>query len=524
MSLRSGKSIRQLFFILVILVLLSTCWYALQFTLAVRYVVSHEASEETAMSRVMNNKNDEATLKEQVLRIWMEAIVIKNRIESYLAQIPSTIMDSLWLWWWKLFKKLDINKISVHTNVTSAVTEDTLFIYKAFLDQRKSEEPLIRVLAFGQCREIQVLLRYGKFLISVKEVTVEYHCPWQWAPYCKWFSFMLVFSLSNTNFSTDTDHIFLMKRNQIITVPLKILPQQYEDTLHVCVPPLYWYWNYVALIQFIEIWSKQGATVFHIYYVSVNQHTMDILKIYERMGIIRLIRWQMLPRSDLTDPNRWIYRFGHTLSMNDCLYTSTAKYVALVDTDEFIIPNSGTLLPFLREAHNLNGLAGSFVFEHAKVRFPGWKEFELQPKLDFFWLKNAEFHLQRGPSKTVFMPERVQIIVTHTVREFLKPYKPFIVWIFPFNLFHCKFFSLKLFQQYVSLLNTKYQILMSKVPWPEQNLIPCWKDHSKTIEGCLSKWRLYGCKAPYHLCVSDLHDKDEWIFSHVNVSSDYILF
>ncbi|VDM14541.1 unnamed protein product [Wuchereria bancrofti] len=75
----------------------------------------------------------------------------------------------------------------------------------------------------------------------------------------------------------------------------------------------------------------------------------------------------MLPRSKLIDPNRWIYRFGHTLSMNDCLYSSFAKYVALVDIDEFIIPNSGTLLPFLRKMHDLNDTAGSFVFEHARA-------------------------------------------------------------------------------------------------------------------------------------------------------------
>ncbi|VDM16281.1 unnamed protein product [Wuchereria bancrofti] len=124
----------------------------------------------------------------------------------------------------------------------------------------------------------------------------------------------------------------------MVAIPLQLLPRKYQDILHVCVPPLYWYWNYVAFIQFIEIWRKQGATMFYIYYVSVNRRMMDILKIYEKMGIIRLIRWQMLPRSKLIDPNRWIYRFGHTLSMNDCLYSSFAKYVALVDIDEFIIP------------------------------------------------------------------------------------------------------------------------------------------------------------------------------------------
>lgn len=77
--------------------------------------------------------------------------------------------------------------------------------------------------------------------------------------------------------------------------------------------------------------------------------------------------------------------------------------------------------------HNLDNTAGSFVFEHARVRFHEWFHFEQQLKFDFSWLKNAEFQIQEGPSKTIFMPERAKILVTHKVREFFKPYKSFKV-------------------------------------------------------------------------------------------------
>lgn len=43
------------------------------------------------------------------------------------------------------------------------------------------------------------------------------------------------------------------ERNRMVIIPLQLLPQNYQDILHVCVPPLYWYWNYVAFIQFIEV-------------------------------------------------------------------------------------------------------------------------------------------------------------------------------------------------------------------------------------------------------------------------------
>uniref|UniRef100_A0A8R1TXE7 Glycosyltransferase family 92 protein n=1 Tax=Onchocerca volvulus TaxID=6282 RepID=A0A8R1TXE7_ONCVO len=463
-----------------------------------------------------------------------KAHLILYRIQTSIEEILLFAQEALSSLKWHLFMKLDLRKVPLVMNYTQNVTDDTLFIYKAFLDLRR-QEPLIRILAFSQCRDINVILHYDLQCISAKDVTIEYDCPWKWVPQCKWFSFMLIFNMKDTNFSINTKEIMVTEKNRIVVIPLQPLPRKYQDILHVCVPPLYWYWNYVAFIQFIEIWRKQGATMFYIYYVSVNRHTMDILKIYEKMGIIQLIRWQMMPRSKLVDPNQWIYRFGHTLSMNDCLYSSPAKYVALVDIDEFIIPNSGTLLPFLRKMHDLNNTAGSFVFEHARVRFQGWIFFKKQPKLDFTWLKSAEFQIQEGPSKTVFMPERVQILVTHKVREFLKPYKSFRVstdegllyharsnWIFT-SLNDSIYHPTEIFGKYITPLNDQYEKIMSQVSWLEQNLIPVWKIFSKKIEKCASKWRIYGCKTPYHLCWNALNNEDDWIFSHINVSSHYTL-
>uniref|UniRef100_A0A915Q5Z9 Glycosyltransferase family 92 protein n=1 Tax=Setaria digitata TaxID=48799 RepID=A0A915Q5Z9_9BILA len=398
-------------------------------------------------------------------------------------------------------------------NFTANITDETLFVYKAFLDLRQNE-PLIRVLAFSKCHDIKILLHYGSHCISGKDVTIEYDCPWKWVPECKWFSFMLIFNMKFTNFSVDTKEIIVTKGEQMVSIPLVPLPRYHQDTLHVCVPPLYWYWNYVAFIQFIEIWRMQGASMFYIYYVSVNRHVMDILKIYEKMlgqvlvllnelklqGIIRLIRWQMMPRSEKTDPNR-----------------------------------SGRLLPFLRKMHNSNNVAGSFVFEHARVRFQGWNILKLQLKLDFNWLKNAEFQIQEGPSKTVFMPERVQIVVTHKVRQFLKSHRSMKIdtkdgllyharsnWIFT-TLNDSVYHPTDIFHGYITSLNSAYEKIMSLVSWPEWNLVPAWKMLSKRIEKCTSKWRMYGCKAPHHLCWNALNDQDNWIFSHVNTSSHYIL-
>ncbi|VDO56888.1 unnamed protein product [Brugia timori] len=95
-------------------------------------------------------------------------------------------------------------------------------------------------------------------------------------------------------------------------------------------------------------------------------------------------------------------------------------------------------------------------------------------------------------------------------------------WIFT-SLNDSIFHPTDIFRKYITDLNNQYQKMIAQVLWQDWNLVPFWKILSKKIEKCTSKWRMYGCKAPYHLCWKALNDEDEWIFSHINVKSDYIL-
>ncbi|VDN94787.1 unnamed protein product [Brugia pahangi] len=139
--------------------------------------------------------------------------------------------------------KSEFQKIPSMMNYTEDVTDDTLFIYKAFLDLRR-KEPLARILAFSQCRDINVILHYGLQCISAKDVTIEYNCPWKWVPECKWFSFMLIFNMRNNNFSINTKEILVSERNRMVAIPL--LRRKYQDTLwrmYGCKAPYHPCWK-----------------------------------------------------------------------------------------------------------------------------------------------------------------------------------------------------------------------------------------------------------------------------------------
>ncbi|VDK38894.1 unnamed protein product [Gongylonema pulchrum] len=130
-------------------------------------------------------------------------------LQIHISQFLRTIRRHLMAFWWRLFVKIDLRKVPQPWNSTANVTEESLIIYKAYLDQRLPQQTVIRILAFSRCRNLSVVLRYHSLCISAKEVTVEYDCPWKWGRTCKWFSFLLLVNMEETNFSSTTVSTFL---------------------------------------------------------------------------------------------------------------------------------------------------------------------------------------------------------------------------------------------------------------------------------------------------------------------------
>uniref|UniRef100_A0A0N4XCM0 Glycosyltransferase family 92 protein n=1 Tax=Nippostrongylus brasiliensis TaxID=27835 RepID=A0A0N4XCM0_NIPBR len=174
--------------------------------------------------------------------------------------------------------------------------------------------------------------------------------------------------------------LFLRGRN--VSLPLYRLPLRKSGTLSVCVPPIYWY--YFNIIFFLETWKEQGASHVYMYYHSSSRSVLQVLRHYEQQGFVTMVPWPSLPRSQLEDPNKSVYRLAHSLAHNDCVLRIESEFGALVDIDEIIVPRSGTLLPFIVEKFSNATIAGdkfSFV------------------DLDFSGILNATESQVNGPSK-----------------------------------------------------------------------------------------------------------------------------
>lgn len=201
-----NRKLRWLFLISLILTSLITFWYAMY--TPVYLAKFYDKLSHNARSEDIKLQNAIKILeKDSRQGMIMKAYLIFYQIQSFIRQILNLALETFLLLKWHLFIKLDLQTIPLMMNYTNDVTDETLFIYKAFLDLRR-KEPLIRILAFSQCRDISIIIHYHSQCISAKDVTIEYDCPWKWVPECKWFSFMLIFNMRGTNFSINTVSIF----------------------------------------------------------------------------------------------------------------------------------------------------------------------------------------------------------------------------------------------------------------------------------------------------------------------------
>lgn len=73
--------------------------------------------------------------------------------------------------------------------------------------------------------------------------------------------------------------------------------------------------------------------------------------------------------------------------------------------------------------------AGSFVFAHTRLRFSTGRPANIDrwSDLTFHWLGHTEVQFGYGPTKTIFMPERTEIVLTHRVLKHLEPFSQIMV-------------------------------------------------------------------------------------------------
>uniref|UniRef100_A0A914PD11 Glycosyltransferase family 92 protein n=1 Tax=Panagrolaimus davidi TaxID=227884 RepID=A0A914PD11_9BILA len=254
----------------------------------------------------------------------------------------------------------------------------------------------------------------------------------------------------------------------------------------------------------------------------------SILKEYESKGIVTIIEWPLLPNSTDENPNESIYRFGHLLAINDCRHRIKHRFGVVVDVDELILPlkpQQSSLVEYLKTKMKFHPLAGSFTFKHSRLRFPEWpKSTKEWNENGLKWIENATIEEKEGPTKSIFISDRTDLISTHKIRKHFGIFS--VVEIPPeeAKLFHFRRnwtykesdadYESEIFKDMKNNISDSINFTLLKVERNLQNGLKINNSVGDLVSSCLKKWHEFGCKTPFTTCFEKLSKADEWIISN----------
>ncbi|KAK0406282.1 hypothetical protein QR680_018476 [Steinernema hermaphroditum] len=196
-------------------------------------------------------------------------------------------------------------------------------------------------------------------------------------------------------------------------------PHERTSGLEACVVPLYYFNHWIRIIEFVEFYRMNGASHMYIYISSVSEVVNDLLKYYEKKGLVTTVLWPELPRVDVMVDDR--FRLGQYAAMLDCSLRSKAKFVATVDLDDWFFLNQTetdeNLLQMITRLSDEDPTIGSFAFHqlyaHQKP-YSGdlndWKQ------IDFSGLEEAEMCDTCNPNtKAVHISDKIEFVGPHFV-------------------------------------------------------------------------------------------------------------
>lgn len=196
----------------------------------------------------------------------------------------------------------------------------------------------------------------------------------------------------------------------------------------VCVKPFHNLFNRALwLTEFIEMYRLQGAKHFIFYNHTVGPDVQSLLIHYQNLGLVTVLNWN-LPLVSKKD----IRTEAIFTAINDCNLRAIGKfhYLAIVDTDEYILPYKTNNLTSLVDSKLLaSPHSGYFLFQNVfhylywenstaalKEKWPRKNVDKLPYLLTQTKLRRTKTPHKHGTrSKYITRPEKVITVGNHVV-------------------------------------------------------------------------------------------------------------
>ena len=295
-------------------------------------------------------------------------------------------------------------------------TNDKIFVYSAYYDDRNSERSLIQVIGVIQAKsQIELMCRIyysaNKIVNNLPEDMNDYSKSLD-SSNVSYFDVPAKISLMNEHHNFSYSACFIscnldnkMTNNdnfvpQLVSISVKsklsrtnLLPVNdlkgngIEKTdIGVCIKPIFSkYNNSLDLVEFIELNKILGVFKFTFYNQSMSNDVSCILNYYSKQKDARIIvrSWNLKDRSSQIE----IHDEAGMAALNDCLYRSMKDvyYLLMIDLDEYIVP------------HMNETLQDMLIFLNSKdIKMRSGKSVKTEKLASSYNFKNAFFNSKYG--------------------------------------------------------------------------------------------------------------------------------
>ena len=219
------------------------------------------------------------------------------------------------------------------------------------------------------------------------------------------------------------------------TIPIQSNTSGKHLTYGVCLhQPLYDLSDPQLLVDWVELNLALGAEIITVYLQNVPESFYTLMLPYIRRNVVEVIDWRLKP--PLIDG--YTKCWGQVGTINECIYRNLyrVKYVALIDIDEFIVPqNKQSMTEVLYNLDLLRPNASSYTFVNTYFTKDGVSLPEVKSSVkchNMSWPRYFTFTLQCADPKTeamlfpwhkiVIKPQAVRGAWVHSPTEVLPSY------------------------------------------------------------------------------------------------------
>lgn len=176
------------------------------------------------------------------------------------------------------------------------------------------------------------------------------------------------------------------------------------------------------VVEWVELNRLMGGDQFILYNYSSSPFTDDVLKLYQKRGLVTVVQWNLPAQAD-------IHYLGQVAAMTDCLYRSfySSKYIVYLDLDEYIIPR-GEKIQNWSDLLQTQPQRCAYIFRctvfpvsdgYTSLPFEG-KESALKYKLNTLLVHSRQNYVfnSKDRSKFILQTDCMEVVGVHLLQKY----------------------------------------------------------------------------------------------------------